>query len=138
MTAATSAPLTGAPASAEAAPCERPPCTATLAMARLLIHATEGVGTPEGSISAVLRRWRTWAVSVTRADPPGQVRLQIADLQGRAIFSANELQPLIEVPLTAGIYHITVSDGRRQRRYTVALEQGATFNLHLRSAPAVD
>ncbi|MEO8278268.1 MAG: hypothetical protein ABI564_01180 [Ideonella sp.] len=119
-----------------ALPVDRAPCTATLAVARLLIHASQDTGKQSGRVGAFLRRWRAWARQVTRSGPPAQqVVLQIADLWGRPFFSANELQPLIEVLLPAGTYHVTVKRGTQQRRYTVALENGVTFNLQLLGVP---
>lgn len=106
-------------------------------MARLLIHAAQDTGKHCGRVGAFLRRWRAWALQVTRGDPPAQqVVLQIADLRGRPFFSANEMQPLMEVLLPAGTYHVTVKRGTQQRRYTVALETGVTFNLQLLGVPA--
>ena len=59
------------------------------------------------------------------------MRLAIDDLQGRRLYACDDLRSMIDVALPAGTYHVTVRHGGDRRRYTVALEQGATFNLQL-------
>ena len=107
------------------------PCPATHAAARLLIHAAADLGQARGRLAAALRRWRHWTGHAAHGEPSAQLFLQVADLQGHALFTAREWQGLIDVPLPAGTYHVIVNDGSRQRRYTVALDQGSTFDLHL-------
>lgn len=80
----------------------------------------------------MLRRLRLWAMAAARRQRPALSGLRIADLEGRRYFSADELPSVIDLPLPAGVYDITVSLGSQQRRYTLALGQGVAFHLHLR------
>lgn len=113
---------------------DTPACPAKLTLARLLVHATEGVGDGRSALPLFLSRLRAWATAAKSGRPAAPVGLRIADLQGRQYFTANELPSVIDLPLPAGTYHVTVSHGGQHRRYTVALEQGITFDLHLRGA----
>lgn len=94
------------------------------APAHLRIHAHEGVRTGP-------RRF-AWMPSRLRAMAPTGVHVQ--DLQGHEYFAADDAQSLIDLPLPAGTYHVTLRQGELQRRYTVALEHGARFDLHLPQA----
>ena len=116
-------------------PAHAPP-TAANAPARLLIHAAPCAGTDGGRLAEALRRWRAWAADMARQQPAGRALLQVADLQGRPLFFVNEGQGPIDVLLPPGTYHVIVDRGTQHRRYTVALEPGATFHLRLRGAPA--
>lgn len=112
------------------------PPTPARAPARLLIHAAPGAGPDGGRLVEALRRWRAWAGDIGRQEPGCQALLQVADLQGRPLFFVHEGQGPVDVLLPPGTYHVIVDRGTQQRRYTVALEPGSTFNLHLRGAPA--
>lgn len=101
-------------------------------MARLLIHATPARGDECARLSRMLRRLRLWAMAAAHRQRPALSGLRIADLEGRRYFSADELPSVIDLPLPAGVYDITVSLGSQQRRYTLALGQGVAFHLHLR------
>lgn len=117
-----------------------PPCeplhasaqTQTQTQARIVIHAARRRGNGGSPLLALRQRIRDWAAACRGAATPVNVR--IADLHGHQLFSADAKQPLLDVPLPAGTYDVTVSRGAEQRRYTVALAQGATFDLHLRMA----
>ena len=112
---------------------ERQACAADSTMARLLIHAAvdaECATLP--LLLSRLRRLRPRAMAAPRCQRPALSTLRIADLDGRSYFSADELPSEIELRLPAGTYHVSVSHGSQQRRYTVALGQGAAFDLHLR------
>jgi hypothetical protein len=61
--------------------------------------------------------------------------VRVEDLQGREYFAAADARPLIDLPLPPGTYHVTLRQGEQQRRYTVALEHSARFDLHLPQAP---
>lgn len=102
------------------------------AMARLLIHATPAGTDDCARLSRVLRRLRLWATAAARCPRPALSGLRIADRDGRRYFSADELPSVIDLPLPAGVYDISVRHGRQQRRYTLALGQGVAFHLHLR------
>lgn len=106
-----------------------------MTLARLLIHASDAVGEGGRVLPLFVARLRAWVTPATRRRRPTLVGLRVADLQGRQFFFVEGLLPVIDVPLPAGTYHVTVSLGLQQRRYTVALEQGATVDLHLRGTP---
>lgn len=110
---------------------DTPACPADSTMARLLIHATQAPDEGGGALALLLRRLRPWATAATRCPLPADLR--IVDLDGRAYFTADELPPVTDLPLPAGIYHVTVSHGSQQRGYTLALGQGVAFHLHLRA-----
>jgi hypothetical protein len=57
--------------------------------------------------------------------------VQVNDLGGREVFSQEDAGPLIELPLPAGIYLVSAQAGKVKRSYTLVLEQGASFDLHL-------
>ena len=104
-------------------------CPADSAMARLHIDATQATADERGTLSLVLRRLNPWTLDATQ---PALSGLRINDLDGRSYFSADELPPVIDLQLPAGTYHVTVSHGTQQRRYTVALGQGVAVHLQLR------
>ena len=62
---------------------------------------------------------------------PAAAQVRIDDLRGRPFFAAEQPATPIDVPLPAGTYHVRVDLGPLQRRYTITLEPGATFHLHL-------
>jgi hypothetical protein len=90
-----------------------PPQTVTTA--RLLIHLPP-VRTP-------------WNRLLGRATQ--QTRLEIHDLDGRALLTLADAGPLVDAALPAGTYHVSLHAGVRQRRYTVTLEAGAAFELRV-------
>lgn len=103
--------------------------------ARLLIHSsTEPTCAASGALGRAML-WLTLRVShLLKGRAPALASVvQIDDLLGRRFFDSEQARPLIEVTLRAGTYHVTVRLGILHRRYTVTLEQGATFHLHLRS-----
>lgn len=101
----------------------------------LLIHA----GAPEsgprkrgvGGLVCRLRAFCGPRHPVQDSEPAG---LEIHDLQGRRILAVREACPLIEVALPAGTYHVSTHVEGTQRRYTVTLEAGASFDLRVMPA----
>jgi hypothetical protein len=106
-----------------------PACADLPPAARLLIHATDGAG--HWSLESLLRRLRAHWRAVP-ADERAARRLEIHDLRGRRMLALDDAGPLVEVALPPGTYHVTARRGPVQRGYTVALEQGVSFDLHLR------
>lgn len=104
------------------------------APAHLLIHAHEGMRTELRRFAWMPLRLRAMAPDhlLSPATAPTGVRVQ--DLQGHEYFAADDARSLIDLPLPAGTYHVTLRQGELQRRYTVALEHGARFDLHLPQA----
>jgi hypothetical protein len=111
------------------------PHAATLAAARLLIHAGRDACTNGRHFESPLRRLRALRADGPSTDPRARLSLQIDNLQGLRVHSVDDAGPLIDVPLPAGTYHVTVHYGSVRRRYTMTLESGASFDLHLRLAP---
>lgn len=103
--------------------------------ARLLIHASTKSTCAAGGALGRAVLWLNLRVShLLKGRVPALASVvQIDDLLGRRFFDSEKAWPLIEVTLPAGTYHVTVRLGSLHRRYTVTLEQGATFHLHLRS-----
>ena len=60
----------------------------------------------------------------------------IDDMQGHRLLAVQGASPVIDVPLVAGTYQITAQLGTVERSYSVALAQGASFDLYLSLAPA--
>jgi hypothetical protein len=106
-----------------------PPTDATAPWrARLRIHVSGDPARPRP-----FERAQAWLRSLLRLSQ-GPTRVCIDDLQGHCFLTADAAPALLEVPLPAGTYHVTVRQGRTQRRYTVTLQQGATVNLVLHPA----
>ena len=99
--------------------------------AHLLIHAHEGVRAGPGRFAWMSSRLRALAPDHRRSAAAARTGVRVEDLQGREYFAAEDARSLIDLPLPAGTYHVTLRLGELQRRYTVALEHGARFDLHL-------
>jgi hypothetical protein len=101
--------------------------------ARLLIHAEGAIG-DAGSAASALRRLRARYPGGPRPAPPMPLRLRVEDLQGRRLRAVDTAGTLTEFPLPAGTYHVTAILGPLRRRYTMTLEPGRSFDLHLQFA----
>lgn len=99
--------------------------------AHLLIHAHEGVLAGSDRFAWMLSRLRALAPAPWRRAAATPTGVRVEDLQGREYFAAEDAHSLIDLPLPAGTYHVTLRLGELQRRYTVALEHGARVDLHL-------
>jgi hypothetical protein len=75
-----------------------------------------------------------WVPNHLLGSPAAPTGVQVQDLQGHEYFAADDARSLIDLPLPAGTYHVTLRQGELQRRYTVALAHGARFDLHLPQA----
>ena len=104
------------------------------APAHLLIHAHEGVRTGSGRFAWMPSRLRAMASDRLPSHPAAPTGVRVQDLQGHEYFAADDARSLIDLPLPAGTYHVTLRQGELQRRYTVALEHGTRFDLHLPQA----
>ena len=103
--------------------------------ARLLIHTEDDVSAGGRHFESTLRRLRESHSGDAKHDKRTPLKLQIHNLQGIPVHSVDEVGPLIDVPLPAGTYHVTVQFGTVRRRYTMTLEPGASFDLYLRRTP---
>jgi hypothetical protein len=108
-----------------------PPGPAPGVAAHLLIHATAGNGR-SGRFELPLRRLLARHVDDPWHDESVPLRLRIDDLQGNQVVAVDDAGPLVDVPLTAGTYRVNVQRGPLRRSYTLTLEQGTSFDLHLR------
>jgi len=112
-----------------------PQRTAAVSAARLLVHAEDDVGARGKRFESPLRRLRALYADGPWRDERAPLCLHIDDLLGRRVLAIDDAGPLSDVPLPAGTYNVTVRLGKVRRSYTIVLEQGASFDLHLRLAP---
>jgi hypothetical protein len=112
---------------------EPPPSSG--APARLRIHAERPAGGPATALESALHRLRRRYASgrATPQRPP--LALQVDDLQGRRLLAIEDAGALTDLPLAAGTYQVGVTLDGRRRSYTLTLEAGAAFDLHLQLAP---
>lgn len=97
----------------------------------LRIHIDGAAVAPHSGLLPWLRQWLSAPLVLSQP-----AELHIDDLQGHPVFRAEGSTSPIELALPPGTYHVTVHGvGSGQRRYTVTLEQGRAFELHL-PAPA--
>jgi hypothetical protein len=110
-------------------------CTATPSAARLLIHAVDHAGAGAGHHHES-RLHRLLALHANGQVPPDgpPLNLRIDDLQGRRLYTVDDAGPLVDVPLPAGTYQVSVDLGQVRRSYTMTLEPGTSFDLYLRFA----
>jgi hypothetical protein len=107
----------------------------TLSPARLLIHTGDPVDIDRRHFETPLRR-----LFALHTDGPCNrsrvpLTLQIDDLEGRRVHTVDDAGPLVDVPLPAGTYQVSVHLGTLRRSYTMTLLPGASFDLHLRLMP---
>lgn len=108
---------------------------ATLSAARLLIHAEEPDGAGRHDASRLQRLLTLHAHAPRPCDRP-PLNLRIDDLQGHRLHTVDDAGPLVDVPLPAGTYQVSVDLGQVRRSYTMTLEPGTSFDLYLRLASA--
>jgi hypothetical protein len=97
-----------------------------------LIHAADPVSTDRRQFESPLRR-----LFALHSDGPWHhfrvpLKLQIDDLEGRRVHTVDDAGPLVDIPLPAGTYKVSVHLGKLRRSYTMVLLPGASFDLHLR------
>ncbi len=110
------------------------PHTEAPSPARLVIHAQHHVSSGR-TFESPLRRMRTSNSRVAGNGKQEPLNLRIDTLQGLRVHAIDDAGPLVDVPLPAGTYHVTVHLGQVRRSYTMTLEPGASFDLYLRLAP---
>ncbi len=103
--------------------------------ARLQIHAGSAWGTGGGRARSLLQWLRSLYRSLPRRDERAPLRVKIADAQGQQVLALEDSAPLMVVFLQAGTYHVDARLEDVRRRYTMTLEQGASFDLYLDFAP---
>jgi hypothetical protein len=107
--------------------------TDVTAASRLLIHAAGDDDRDGWSIESIIQRMRSHVLDGRRNVRP-QLALEIRDLLGHRVLALDDARPLIDITLPPGTYHVTAALGGSRRGYTIALEQGASFDLYLRLA----
>jgi len=108
---------------------------ATLSAAHLLIHAEAEIGERDRHSESPLRRRRALYADAPWHDERAPLGLQIDDLEVQRVLDIDDAGPLTDIPLPAGTYHVSVHLGKVRRSYTMTLEQGVSFDLHLRLTP---
>ena len=101
------------------------------AASRLLIHAAEPPRMQGWSVASLLRRLRSRVFERHRAAAP-PLALEIHDLHGRRVLALADARPEVDVTLAPGTYHVSTQRGGARRSYTITLERGGSFELHLR------
>jgi hypothetical protein len=110
--------------------------SATLSAARLLIHADEHVGAGRRHRhESRLHRLLAFPGDGLAHHERLPLNLRIDDLQGHRLHTVDDAGPLVELPLPAGTYQVSVHLGPVRRSYTMTLEPGTSFDLYLRLAP---
>jgi hypothetical protein len=110
------------------------PGAVALRAARLLIHAEGCIDATGRHFESALQRLRMLFSAEPKHDRRVPLRLRIEDLQGRPVLALDDAGHLVDVALPAGTYHVTADLGGVRRRYTMTLNQGSSFDLHLRLA----
>lgn len=96
--------------------------------AKLSIHA-EGFGLT--AAVSPLERLRALCGSAQSPKERWPLRLTVADLQGHEWFAMADVASQIDLLLPVGTYNVTAVLGPTRRSYTLALQSGVTFDLHL-------
>ncbi len=60
------------------------------------------------------------------------LNLEIQDLGGQMRLAIRDADPLVDVTLSPGTYHVTAAIGEVRRGYTMTLKQNESFDLYLR------
>ena len=108
------------------------PDAAKLMSARLVIHAEADAGTRGTPVGARLQWLRALYSVGARYRKRAPLRLKIEDLHGHPVLAIEDGGPRIELALPAGTYQVTAQVGEERRNYTMTLDQGQSFDLHLR------
>ena len=106
----------------------------TLPAARLVIHAEARRCGSDSHLANALQWLRALYSDDSKVECE-PLRLQIADLRGSVMLASDDSDALVDVSLPAGTYQVTAWLGKVRRDYTLALEQGTSFDLYLRLAP---
>lgn len=113
------------------------PALQPLTAAHLLIHAERGNILRPGSsvLGAALRGLRArYTGSGGPANPtprPLPLQLQVDDLLGQRLHAVADAGHLTDLSLPAGTYQVAAQLGNYRRSYTMTLEPGTSFHLHL-------
>ncbi len=103
------------------------------ATARLLIHADAAghSGVPDSPMHRLRARYGGFA----RRSAPPPLALNVMDLAGRPLASIQSAGRLTELRLPAGTCVVRAIAGTVHRGYTLTLESGRSFDLHLQLWP---
>jgi hypothetical protein len=96
--------------------------------ARLFIHSHDSADVARSRLTSWLGKMH---VRHSPSAPPEPLCLCVEDSRGRTVFAIGDAGPLVELPLPPGTYQVTAHRGRSRRGYTLTLESGTSFDLHL-------
>ena len=101
--------------------------------ARLQIHA-DGIDRADagGVFAQWMARFRALNPFGTRSPSSHGAGVRVRDVHGREHLVLDSLRSTVDIELPAGTYHVSVRLGSWRRLYTVTLESGRTFDLHVR------
>lgn len=110
-----------------------PASVQTLSAAHLLIHAEFGALNRAGG-SALESALSRLQARYSRRPPQASavLQLQVNNLRGQRLSAVADAGPFTDLPLPPGTYQITALLGAYRRSYTMTLEPGTSFHLHLR------
>ncbi len=101
------------------------------ASAHLLIHSGSDAGGSRHHGETPLQR-----LLARYSDGPMHERasldLDIQDVRGHVRLAIKDADPLVDVTLSPGTYHVTAAMGGVRRGYTMTLKQNESFDLYLR------
>lgn len=111
----------------------QPAALQALSAAHLLIHAEVGPLNRQGGSALEAALHRLQARYRRRPQPTSAaLQLQVDNLQGLRMSAVADAGSLTDLPLPPGTYHVTALLGVYRRCYTMTLEPGTSFHLHLR------
>ena len=119
-------PVPGAPPPARSFEPVAPP------KARLLIHAARVC--PESPARLAWRRLRASCSGAPAREHGTALSLEVHDLRGQRVGAFSNVGALTELLLPAGTYIVTARREGGRRGYTLTLQAGSSFELHLEAS----
>ena len=83
------------------------------------------------SLQSPLRWLLEWCSRRARPTRRPLLDLRVDDALGRPVLAVQDPGSLIDLPLPSGTYHVSANLGRVRKSYTLALQAGTPFELHL-------
>ena len=101
------------------------------AAAHLLIRVDGEPRAERVAPQSPLRGLIAWCARRVRPTRRPLLDLRVDDALGRPVLSVQDPGSLIDLPLPSGTYHVSANFGRVRKSYTLALQAGTPFELHL-------